>query len=124
MEQNDIKKILKDDTNFYEESREDTLSSIIREFYSKRMRWIAINVYAWFLVFLVPLIYSGIKFFKTDSTKFQIMYAAIFVCCITSIGFIKVFAWQMLHRNNINRELKRLELRVAELSQAVKNRQT
>jgi hypothetical protein len=34
---------------------------------------------------------------------------------------IKVFAWQMIHRNNIKREIKRLELRIVELGQIVKS---
>ena len=34
---------------------------------------------------------------------------------------IKVFAWQMIHRMSIKRDIKKLELRIAELNQTVKD---
>ncbi|MBN2578593.1 MAG: hypothetical protein JXB10_06335 [Pirellulales bacterium] len=36
------------------------------------------------------------------------------------LGIIKVFTWLMIHRNDIKREIKRLELRIAELAAAGK----
>ena len=38
------------------------------------------------------------------------------------IGSMKIFAWEMIHRNSIRREIKRLELRIAELSQIVRGK--
>ena len=118
MKDEQIKKITEDT---YDESREDTLRSMAREFYSRKMLWVVINLYVWFVIFLVPTIISVIQFFKTDETKFQIMYAAIFICCFLSIGFLKVFAWVMLQRHSVKREIKRLEISIAELSQTIKD---
>jgi hypothetical protein len=47
------------------------------------------------------------------------MYAAIFVCCVQGIFTSKVKYWQMFHKNNISREIKRLELRIAELNDII-----
>lgn len=116
MDKEQIKKII-DGSLEYDENEEDTLRSMVREFYSKRMRWVAINIWAWFIIFLIPLILSVVKFFGAEQTKFQIMYAAIFVCCVASIGFIKVLGWVMLSKHLIGREIKRLELRIAELTE-------
>lgn len=116
MSNEQIKRIV-DNPLEYDESKEDSFRSTMKEYFSKKMRWVMINVYAWFFIFLVPVIISVIQFFKTDQTKFQIMYAAIFVCCTLSIGFLKVLAWGMLQRHSIKREIKRLELCVAELAQ-------
>ncbi len=38
------------------------------------------------------------------------------------ISIVKIIAWQMAHRHGIKREIKRLELRIAELNKTVKNR--
>jgi hypothetical protein len=38
------------------------------------------------------------------------------------MAIMKIFAWQMIHRNSIKREIKRLELRIAELSEMVKSK--
>lgn len=52
----------------------------------------------------------------------QIMYAAIFTCCFQDIGLMKIFAWEMIHRPSITREIKWLELRIAELNETVKDK--
>ena len=119
MNEEQIKKIIEDT---YDDSKEDTVRSWIRDAYSKKMLWVAVNVYAGYLIFLALAIFSGIKFLRTDQTRYQIMYAAIFVCCNLWIGFVSVFGWVMMQRPRINREIKRLELRIVELSQAVKDK--
>jgi surface polysaccharide O-acyltransferase-like enzyme len=101
----------------YDESKESFLRSMTGQWFGKKMRFIMINTYVWGFIFLVPLIISVVQFFKTEQTKFQIMYAAVFVCCVLNIGFVKVLAWVMLQRNDIKREIKRLELRLAGLAQ-------
>jgi hypothetical protein len=121
MDKEQIKKII-DAPLEYDETKEDTLWSMLKEFYGKKMRWIAINIWVWFIIFLIPLIFSIVKFFKTEQTKYLIMYAAIFVCCVASIGFIKVLGWVMLSKHLISREIKRLELRIAKLNETVNNK--
>jgi hypothetical protein len=50
------------------------------------------------------------------------MYAAVFICCSLSIGFCKTITFVMLQRHSIKREIKRLELRIAELTETMKNK--
>ncbi len=119
MNEEEIKKIIED---IYDDSKEDSYRSMVRDFFSKRMRLVVINVWVWFFIFLVPLVFSIIQFFRAGQTRDQIMYATIFICCSLGIGFIKTFGWVMMQRPSINREIKRLELRIAELSETVKNK--
>jgi hypothetical protein len=119
MNEEEIKKIIED---IYDDSKEDSYRSMVRDFFSEKMRWVMIAVWVWFFIFMVPIIISVILFFMTNQTKFQIMYATIFVCCTLSIGFLKVLAWVMLQRHSIKREIKRLELRIAELTQTIKDK--
>ena len=121
MDKEQIKKII-DNPPQYDEAQEDTLLSMVGQLYSKQMFPSMIVHAAYSLPFFVGAIYSGIKFFRTDLTQFQIMHAAIFVCCVQSIIFSKAKYWQMLHKNNISREIKRLELHIAELNETVKNK--
>jgi hypothetical protein len=114
MNDEDIKIIIED---IYDESKEDTVRSWIKDCFSKNMRWVAINIWVWFFIFLVPLVFSIIQFFGTDQTRDQIMYATIFICCCMGIGFTKVFGFVMMQRPRISREIKRLELRIAELAE-------
>ena len=108
-----IKKILDDN---YDPEREGLLMSMARDFYSRKMLPTIIVVWFWALLFMAGVVYSGIQFFKVEQTRAQIMHATIFTCCLVCVAFMKVFAWQMIHRNGITREIKRLELRITELS--------
>jgi len=68
-----------------------------------------ILVWVWAIIFFAGAAYCTFKFFQTDETKYHIMYAALFVCFIHGIGLMKIFAWEMIHRNSIKREIKKLK---------------
>ena len=106
MNDEQIKKNI-DDT--YDDSKEDSIWSMARDFYSRKMLPTVILVWVWAIIFFAGAAYCGIKFFKTDQTKFQILYAAIFICCFNGICLMKIFAWEMLHRHGIIREIKKLK---------------
>ncbi len=38
------------------------------------------------------------------------------VVCVQGISLMKTFAWEVIHRNSIKREIKRLELRIVEMA--------
>ena len=99
----------------YDTSKEDTLLSMVGQLYSRRMlpSFLVHGVYS--LPFIVLAVYSGIKFFDAQQIHFPLMYAAIFICCMQVIFLRKVIYWQMLHKNSISREVKRLEVRIVEL---------
>ena len=119
MNDEQIKKMLEDT---YDESRENTLRSMLKEFYNRKMLSVVVLVWIGAIIFLAGAVYSGIEFFKTDQIRYQIMFAAIFICCWQVVGQMKSFAWLMIHKNSIKREIKRLELRIAELNETVKNK--
>jgi hypothetical protein len=103
----------------YDTSREDTLLSMVGELYSKKMLPSFLVHAAYSLVFIIPAVYCGIKFFDTQSVQFQLMYAAIFICCVHVVFLRKVIYWQMLQKNSVSREVKRLEVRIVELTQTL-----
>ena len=106
MNDKEIKKMLEDTCD---ESREDTLCTMLRDLYNKKNLATLIWVWGNSLVFLALAIFSVIKFFKTDQTRFQIMYAAIFICCIQIIILAKIVCWQTMHKNSLKREIKELK---------------
>ena len=119
MNEEQLKKMI-DDT--YDDSKEDTIRSMIGDFYNKRMFSTVLLLWTSALITIALAIFSGIRYFRVDQVKYQMMYAAIFICCVQFMGLIKIFAWQMIHRNSIKREIKRLELRIAELNRTVKGK--
>jgi hypothetical protein len=119
MDEEEIRRIM---DGAYDDSKEDTLLSMVGQLYSRKMFPSFIVHFLYSLPFVAGAVFCAIIFFKTDQTQFQIMYAAIFVCCIQFCIFSKAKYWQMLHKNNISREIKRLELRIAELTETVKSK--
>ena len=103
-------------------SNECLIKSMLCEFYNKKMLSVIIIVWAYALAFIALVIFSGVMFFRAEQTRDQIMYAALFVCGIQLMTLIKIFAWQMIHRMSIKRDIKKLELHIAELSETVKNK--
>lgn len=116
MNNEQIKKIIEDT---YDESREGTIRSMVSDFYSRKMLSTAILVWVWAIIFLVGATYCAVQFFRADQTRSQVMYAAIFICCVHGIGLMKIFAWEMMHRHGIKREIKRLEIRIVELARSL-----
>jgi hypothetical protein len=112
-----IKRIL-DDAQAYEDARENTFRSMLADFYNRKMISTVLFVWVWGLAVVAGATYSAIQFFRNVEMRDQIMYAAIFICCVQFLALTKIFAWQLIHRNGILREIKRLELRIAELGQA------
>jgi len=106
----------------YDDSKDYSLFTMIKDFYNRKMLSIIILIWVDFMIFLALAIFSVKMFFKSDQTKEQIMYAVIFLCCIQLAALLKIFSWQMIHRNNIKRSMKRLETRIAELTEIVKNK--
>jgi uncharacterized protein DUF6768 len=106
-----LHKIL-DDADAYDRAREDTLWGMVGDFYSKRMLSFAILIWGFGLAFTALAVFCGIAFFETDVLRYQIMYAAIFVSSVQMVALMKIFSWQMIHRNRIVRDLKRIEARL------------
>ena len=102
----------------YNGTKEDTMCSWLKDAYSKRMRWIIICVNVGYLVLAVLMLFSAVEFFRADQAHYQIMYAVIFVFSSQWIGFISVFGWVMMQRPRISR----LEFRIAELIETIKDR--
>ena len=104
MDKEQIKKII-DTPPQFDESEEDTLLSMVGQLYSKEMFPSFVAHFVYSVPFIAGAIYCSIKFCMTQQVQSQVMYAAIFLCCIQFIVFSKVKYWQMLHKNNISREI-------------------
>jgi hypothetical protein len=119
MSNEQIRKIIEDS---YDESKEEGLRSIVRDFYSRRLWTSVVAVWGMGILYGTLAVYSALHFFRTDQTRGQIMYATLFLVGVLGIDLMKTFAWQMAHRHNLKRDIKRLELRVAELGESLKGK--
>ncbi|MCH8277199.1 MAG: hypothetical protein IIA50_06665 [Bacteroidetes bacterium] len=68
------------------------------------------------LVFLVFAIYAGIRFLDTDVASEQILWGAVFFLMLGSVMSMKIWYWMEMQKNQMIREIKRVELQVANLA--------
>lgn len=113
------KQIQKMISDMYDDKQEDTIRGMVKDFYSRKNLSTALIVWIIGLIFAVPAVYCGIGLFRADNTQTQLIHATIFIVCIQNIALMKIFAWQMIHKNRTCREIKRLEIRIAELTQTM-----
>ena len=118
MNEEQIRKMIEDT---YDESKANTLHSMIKDFYNRKMQSIVIIVWTFALACIAGAVVCGILFANTGEVKMMILYATLFLVCVHWIDLMKIFAWQFIHRNGIKREIKRLEIRIAQLAETMKN---
>lgn len=117
----DLQKII-DDLEGYDEQREGTALGTLREFYSRKFLSTAIAVWANAIVMAGVAVLCAVLFFRTNVVKEEILYATIFMGALIWIAGVKTFAWMAINRNSIAREVKRLEIRVVEMTRAIEQR--
>ncbi len=100
-----------------EPDREPPMRPQIAETFRGRFRWLAWLAAFYRIVFLIFAVIAAIQFFRVDGTRELIAYATLFLISIGATAFIKLWYWMLLIKNSVIREIKRLELQIAELTQ-------
>ncbi len=124
MNDEDIKKII-DDTDVYDEAREEPLLEMARDFYGVRMHWAVLRGFrgvVWVngLLAVALMVVAALRFFRADEVKDEIMWAVLFLLGWSWMSSAKVLAWFALYRNAITREIKRLEIRLLDARDGAK----
>jgi len=112
----DVKKAMKDEGSPASElAREQSVREMIAATFRGRNRWLAILVWIYIFAFAALGVVVAVAFFRTDAMADKLMYAAIFIMVTFFVGMMKMWYWMLMNRNALAREIKRLELRIAEL---------
>ncbi len=100
-------------------SNEDSLCAMAKDFYNKKMVSVIVLVWSFGIIIIAGAVWSAIEFFKAEDTKVAILYAVVFLSCVTWMNLMKSFAWMMIHRNGLMRQIRKLQCQVSELSEKV-----
>ena len=117
----EIDQIIKDsltqeEAKFYEELEEQNLLNKIGGVFKGKVGWLIIIMNILSLIALGFFIYCTVEFFNTDSTNELIKWGAGAIYSVLFICMIKIYFWQAMHKNDMLREMKRLELQIAALA--------
>ncbi len=121
MEHENIDDII-DSPHEYDNVSEDLLRAMMKDRYNRRQRTRTILLCVYCAFFYVLGIAGAVMFFQVEQAKYQIMYAAVFVYFMQRAALVKTIGWQWINKHSIEREIKGLEIRIAELSKTVKEK--
>ena len=106
----------KEETEFYDQLEEQNLLEKIGETFRGKTGWLVILMNIMNLIFFGLFIYCLIQFFNTNDTNDLIRWVAAGFLCWSFMVFIKLYVWMQMNKNDVLRELKRLELQVSVIS--------
>lgn len=101
--------------------REPSIYEMLMETARGRHRWLTLLGVFWGIVFMVLAVISAVKFFNAEATRDLLLWAAACIVCLSAVSMMKVWYWMELNKNAITREIKRLELQIAQLSARLKD---
>ena len=97
----------------------ESIRRMLAETFRMRARSFLALVWIKLLAHAAIAIFLAVMFFRADTTKEQVGYATGFAVAYLGMVLIWAIYWMVLNRNATLRELKRLELRIAELAARV-----
>lgn len=113
----EIRKTLASGETFYDLDREEGVLHQMAGIFRGKMWWMAVAATIESIVFVVLIVLAAIEFFRTDDTKRQIFYATGILLLGILLLLVKLWGWMQMNRYAIQREIKRLELRIVELGE-------
>jgi len=106
----------KEEANFYDELGEQNLIAKLGEAHKGRTGWLVTVMTLMHIFVFVVFVYCTVQFFNTEETNELIKWASAGFICLVFMGMMKLYIWMQMDKNDILRELKRLELQVSVLS--------
>ncbi|MBT8183776.1 MAG: hypothetical protein KJN76_02965 [Eudoraea sp.] len=104
-----------EEAKFYDELEEQNIFGKMGEVYKGKFGWLAVIMNIITFIAFVLFIYCIIQFLNTQETNELIKWASAAFLCAIIMGMLKLFVWLQMDKNDILRELKRLELQLATL---------
>ncbi len=106
----------KEEAKFYDDLEEQNLLGKIGEVYRSKLGWLVMIMNAVLVLVFGLLIFCVISFFDANETNQLIKWAGGAFFCMIIMVMSKLFVWMQMDKNDILRELKRLELQVSVLT--------
>ncbi len=113
----DIRKVLAEGDVPYNFDMEEGLMAQMASLFRGKLRWMSVFVVIESIVFLVLIVLAVLKFNQADDVKSLIFYATGVLMLMLMLLLVKLWSWMQMNRYCIQREIKRLELRVLELGE-------
>ncbi len=101
----------------YDPSSEESLFQQTLVVMRGRQRWFVMIVMAVSIAFLALAVYSIVRFFRASEVADLVMWSTVFLFSQLVVMMLKLWVWLQMNKNEVKREVKRLELEIARLAE-------
>lgn len=105
--------LTKEEAAFYEDLEERGLMGKMGEVFRGKLGWLAIIMNIVHVLVFVVFVYCVIAFMETNDVVLMLRWLALGFSCLIVMAMLKLYIWMQMNKNDILRELKRLELQMA-----------
>ena len=96
--------------------REETLRQMMVQTFRSKLRWMVVFLWVEGVAVCVAAVWAGVGLYRAQETKQVIVYATALIISAIFFMLVKVVGWQWMSKYSLMREIKRLELQIAELA--------
>lgn len=95
---------------------DQNMTGMLADAFRSRLCWLNVLTAVWALVIFGVGVFCLVRLLASDDAVMSIRWALGVTACMIGVGMIKTWFWLLFARNVILRELKRLELRMAQMA--------
>lgn len=77
-----------------------------------KQAWFSYYMYFMGLVVMAAFVYFTMQYLEASDLKSSLNWALLILGCLFMLTIIKVLGWQQIHKAEMMREIKRLEMRI------------
>jgi len=97
-------------------SADPGITALIADSFRGRMRWMTVLGLVYSFLFFGLALYTGWEFLQQTELRELALWGSAFWLCILAVTALKLWFWMDMHKNQIVREVKRVELQIAALA--------
>jgi hypothetical protein len=96
------------------------LFGLMVESFKGAFRWFVVGAIAMQVVFAAVFIYCAVGLFGTDDAAAKVDWLAVGLAAFIAFGLLRIWFFMEINRLSITREIKRLELQVSAVANALR----
>ena len=107
------KSLNEEEAAYYHELEEQGVFSMWADVYKGKMRPWSLLIILFTIIFTGLTFWCGYKFFTVEGIEPMIQFGVGFIISMLLIQVLKIWHWMQMNKNDLLREIKRLEYQVA-----------
>ncbi len=108
--------LTKEEAKYYDQLHEQDFFQEFGNLFTGKKAWATILSFIYIFAFIGVLIWAIINFIQVESVKEIATWGLVILVSFNAIGLLKIWGWMQMDKNELKREIKRLELQVSVLA--------